>query len=194
MKLRITILVICFLFGDSILFCQNQIGVIDFDSLSTRWMEELGLDGIKNIYHEKLKEVGEKQFEYLQDKYMNFNAHENQRLTDEEIQKEQEEFAYDRQRLADIELSQTKLDEEFDMIQEKLKHLLLDQLNEENTNEYLMILDKESIIFLDPQQELARNISVQIPRRRITSKIEKLFLETLTELRGFIDSYRVLSK
>lgn len=67
MKLRITILVICFLFGDSILFCQNQIGVIDFDSLSTRWMEELGLDGIKNIYHEKLKEVGEKQFEYLQD-------------------------------------------------------------------------------------------------------------------------------
>lgn len=125
---------------------------------------------------------------------MNFNAHENQKLTDEEMQKEQEEFAYDRQRLADIELYQTKLDEKFDMIQEKLKHLLLDQLNEENTNEYLMILDKESIIFLDPQQELARNISVKIPRRRITSKIEKLFMETLTELRGFIDSYRVLSK
>ena len=110
MKLRIAILVICYLFCDSILFCQNQIGIVDFDSLSTGWMEELGLVEIKKIYHEKLQEIGEKQFEYIQNKYMNFNAHENEKLTGEEIQKEREEFAYERQRLADIELFQRKLD------------------------------------------------------------------------------------
>lgn len=194
MKLRITILVICYLFGNPVLSCQNQIGIIDLDSLSTSWMEELGLNGIKKIYHKKLQEAGEKQLQYLQKKYMSFSTSQHPKLTDEEVEREQQELEFDIGTLEDIELYQRKLEEDFNAIREKLKRVLLTQLNAENSNQYRIVLDEESIIFVEHNKHVVRDISVKVPRKQITSKIETLFMEKLTEVREFLDSYEILSK
>ena len=192
MKFKLIIAVILYWFIHQPVICQTQVGLIDIDSLSHHWMNELGLTEIKENYQDKLRELGQREVEFLQKEYLQISFGTPKALTKEEIRKDQEELENNQKRIRALDEYPDILNRDFEEIRESLQHILIEELNSVDGPKNRMVLDRKSIIYAADSQASLK-VNDKISREKVISKIEKLLIEKLAKVRDFMSNYRPLS-